>query len=99
MATQGAPGTGKSFFGDEVAEFREEDIESLCDEDMRYYWRDIVSVTVTDESPSTNPKSTDSTAEVGLALRMLWRYLEFTGFSISVCIAQRHQNLAHLFTT
>jgi len=73
LATQGAPGTGKSFLADEVAAFRDEDIQKFSSSEMESFWRDIVSVTVTYNGPSPYRSSIDNDTDVGLALRMLWR--------------------------
>jgi len=73
-ATHGAPGTGKTFFIDELAALKPEDIEKYSSENMKGFWKDIVPVVVTYNEPSEYLEMLDKENFIaGFTLRMLWR--------------------------
>ncbi len=88
-ALQAAPGGGKSFFLDEVAALKEEDLNKLCQpheddppefkgynwEKIRSIMRNMQPVSVTYNGESTlSPKEQRAHPECSLALRMLFGY-------------------------
>jgi hypothetical protein len=87
------PGGGKSFFADEVAEFKSEDLNELCtNKELQNILGNSLSVEITYNS-ATSIKTVEKNygADVSVALRVLYTY--FFDFSSTYFIKPLHQEL------
>lgn len=90
MATNGAPGSGKSFLLDELAAFRPEDVTRFASEKRRSYFRksNVLALNVTFNSDLTIIDEFDTSIQWSLSIRVLFQYVPLlvSFYSCIVCL-------------
>ena len=77
IATSGAPGSGKSFLLDELAEFRPEDVSAFASPESRSFFHasNVLALNVTFNSDTSIDARFDTSAEQSWSLRILFQYV------------------------
>ncbi len=88
MSTMGAPGSGKSFLLDELAEFHPKDVTEFASVERREYFHEsnVLALNVTFNSDTPFTASLESSAEQSLCLRILFQYVILLCFLHLVCV-------------
>jgi hypothetical protein len=89
MATNGAPGSGKSFLLDELAAFRPKDVNAFASLKSRSFFHasNVLALNVTFNSDTSFNSNFDTSAQQSLSLRVLFQYVSSSGVVVSFVVA------------
>jgi hypothetical protein len=89
MSTMGAPGSGKSFLLDELAEFHPKDVTEFASVERREHFHEsnVLALNVTFNSDTPFTASFESSAEQSLSVRILFQYVILFRFVIAFLAA------------
>jgi hypothetical protein len=87
MATNGAPGSGKSFLLDELSAFHSADLDNFARPEIRAYFdaSNVLALNVTFNSDTRINANFDTSAEQSLSLRILFQYVPSSDVVFSCC--------------
>ncbi len=91
MSTMGAPGSGKSFLLDELAEFNPADVEKFATVERRelFHESNVLALNVTFNSNTPFKEDSNMTAERNLCVRILFQYATFLFQFSCICRCRR----------